>query len=181
MDYLHANYYEFWRYATIFLFSGARTTELFRVHAKDVDIENQEYQTIIMKGCSPKEVTKVIIEEVVPLWCEILKDAKPNDYLFSRGLVAGGTTIKPYQITKRWLRLVKHSDKILDSKGKIIKVTADFYSLKHSFLDSLPKETAMLIASHTNSKTTSLYRVNAEKNQREELKKLKINESNFGG
>ncbi|MEX2349523.1 MAG: tyrosine-type recombinase/integrase, partial [Flavobacteriaceae bacterium] len=147
MEYLHKNYYEFWRYARIFLFSGARSTELFRVRVNDVDIDNQEYKTIILKGSDPHEVTKVIIEEVVPLWRELLKGAKPNDYLFSRGLKSGKESINSYQITKRWLRLVKTSDKIKDSNGEVLNITADFYALKHSFLDSLPEETAMLIAS----------------------------------
>lgn len=181
MDFLRSNYYEFWRYAQIFLFSGARTTELFRVKVKDVKVANQEYNTTLLKGSTAQEVTKVIIEEVVPLWRELLKGAKPDEYLFSRGLVAGKDSIHPFQITKRWQRLVKQSDKIIDKNGKIVKITADFYSLKHSFLDSLPQETAMLIASHTNSKTTSLYRVNEAKRQREKLKKLKIEKKFFGG
>lgn len=172
MSYLHKNYYEFWRYARVFFLSGARSTELFRVQVKDVDIKNQEYHTTILKGSNPHEVTKVILSEVLPLWEEIIQGAKPNDYLFSNGLKSGSEKIQSYQITKRWYRLVKQSDKILDSEGNVVKITADFYSLKHSFLDSLPEDKAMLIASHTNSKTTSIYRVNKEKNEREQLKNM---------
>jgi len=172
MAYLHENFYEFWRYSKIFLYSGARTTELFRVKVKDIDIENQEYKTIILKGSNPQEVTKVILKEVIPLWVELLKNAKSNEYLFSRGLKAGKEAIKPYQITKRWLKLVKNSDKIKNDNNEVVNITADFYSMKHSFLDSLPEHTAMLIASHSNSKTTAIYRVNQGKRNREELKKL---------
>lgn len=174
MDYLHKNHYDFWRYSQIFLFSGARSSELLRVQAKDVDIVNQEYKAVILKGSQAKEVTKVILEDVITLWKEVLSKAKPNDYLFARGLKVGESPIAPSQITKRWSRLVKKSDKILDDDGEVVKVTADFYSLKHSFLDSLPEGMAMLIASHTNSKTTSIYRVNESKRQRDELKKLRL-------
>lgn len=179
MGYLKSNHYEFWRYARIFLFSGARTTELFRVQVKDVDIVNQEYNTVILKGVNPQEVTKVILKEVMPIWEELIKDANPTDYVFSRGLRAGANPIQAYQITRRWLRLVKNSDDIKDRRGNIIKVTADFYSLKHSLLDALPEDVAMKIASHTNSKTTSIYRVNSEKRNLEELKNLKLDENMF--
>lgn len=108
-----------------------------------------------------------------------MKGAKPNDYLFSKGLEAGEKLIQSYQIIKRWSRLVKNSNKIKYEDGNVVKITADFYSLKHSFLDSLPQKTAMVIASHTNSKTTSIYRVNEAKNQREKLKCLKIDTAHF--
>lgn len=180
MNYLKSNYYEFWRYSQIFLFSGARTSELLRVRAKDVDIKKQEYTIIMKKGSRPQETTKVILKEVIPLWEEVLSRAEPNEYLFSRGLKAGKNPIKPYQITKRWLRLVKKSNKIKGQDDRIIQVEADFYSLKHSFLDSLPEEIAMLIASHTNSKTTSIYRVNKAKNEREALKKMDLEDIDFG-
>ncbi|WP_339697295.1 tyrosine-type recombinase/integrase [uncultured Marixanthomonas sp.] len=179
MKYLKANHYEFWRYARIFLFSGARTTELFRVQVKDVNIEKQEYHTTILKGNQPKEVTKVILQDVIPLWEEVIKGAKPDDYIFSRGLKHGKKSIRPYQITRRWLRLVKKSDKIKNLNGNTINVTADFYSLKHSFLDSLPLDVARQIASHTNSKTTELYRVNSEKRKREQLKNLNLENNDF--
>jgi len=179
MNHLHTYHYEFWRYAKIFLFSGARTSELFRVQVKDVDIDNQEYKILIMKGNRPQEVTKVILKEVIPLWVELTKNGRRNDYLFAKGLKPGKEPILPNQITKRWMRLVKKSVNIRDDNGETVKITADFYSLKHSLLDVLPEDVAMQMASHTNSKTTSLYRVNAEKRKREELKKLSIDNSTF--
>ena len=69
---------------------------------------------------------------------------------------------------------MKNSEKIKDENGKVLKITADFYSLKHTFLDSLPREMAMLMASHTNSTTTAIYRVNEEKRTREILKNMKL-------
>lgn len=177
MDYLKDNYYEFWRYAQIFLYSGSRSSELFSVKKKDVSISDQEFKIVIKKGSYHKEATKVIIKEVIPLWKELLKQAKPNDYLFSKGLIPGPEQILANQITKRWYRLVKKSDRIVGSKGEKITISADFYSLKHSFLDSLPIETAQQIASHTSSKTTEVYQVNREKRLRDLLKDLDVSMS----
>lgn len=174
MSYLHDNHYEFWRYAKIFLYAGSRTTELFSLQAKDVDLQSQEFTVTIKKGQQHKEVTKVILKEVVPLWEELLKKAKPKDYLFSKNLVPGKEPILSCQITKRWYRLVKTSDSILDENGKTINITADFYSLKHSLLDSLPSDIAQMIASHTNSKTTSIYQVNQAKRNRDILKGVEV-------
>lgn len=113
---------------------------------------------------------------MIPLWREILKGTKPNDYLFSKGLVPGKVAINSYQVTIRWNRHVKKSDAIIDDLGKAIKVTVDFYALKHSLLDSLPMEVAQLIASHTNSKTTEIYRVNQAKRNRDILKEVEISQ-----
>ena len=174
MNYLHSNYYEFWRYARIFLFSGSRTTELFMIKKEDVNIAKQEYKITIKKGKHHKEVTKVILKEVLPLWQELIKKAKPKEYLFSKLLKPGKESILSSQITKRWYRLVKCSNNIKDDNDKVLNITADFYSLKHSFLDSLPTETARLMASHTNSKTTVGYQVNKAKRDREVLKDLEV-------
>ena len=180
MRYLHCNYYEFWRYSKIFLYSGARSSELLRIQAKDVDLINQEYTVTILKGNRPKETIKVILKEVLPLWQELLKNAKPQDYIFARNLECGKIPISPNQITRRWMRLVKKSDEIKDINGVNINVEADFYALKHAFLDSLPEDKAMLIASHTNTKTTAIYRVNKAKNERRELKAMRIDSQRLG-
>lgn len=174
MNYLFNNYYEFWRYSKIFLFSGSRTTELFMIQKEDVNIKNQEYKVTIKKGKHHKEVTKVILKEVIPLWQEMLDQAKPKEHLFSKLLVPGKIPILSSQITKRWYKHVKCSDKIKDGNGKTIKITADFYSLKHSLLDSLSTETAQMMASHTNSKTTVGYQVNKAKRDRDVLKDLDV-------
>jgi integrase len=174
MDYLEKNYYEFWRYSKIFLYAGSRTTELFSLQAKNVDLANQEYMVTIKKGKQHKEVTKVILKEVLPLWKELMKKTKPNYFLFAKNLVPGKESILACQITKRWYRLVKTSDAIKDQEGNVIKITADFYALKHSFLDSLPTDKAQMIASHTNSKTTSIYQVNQDKRNREILKGMDL-------
>lgn len=174
LEYLKGSYYNFYRYARIFSLSGGRSSELLSLRAQNVNLEAQEYQVLIKKGKMYREQTKVILRESLPLWEEIMKDAKPSEYLFSRNLEPGPEPIKPYQITKRWYRLVKNSDSIMDGGGKVIKVTADFYSLKHSLLDSLPADVAQQMAAHTNAATTAIYQVNKEKRQRELLKELDL-------
>lgn len=173
MNYLKVNYYEFWRYAQIFMHSGGRSSELLTVQTKDVDLDNQEYTVLIKKGKQYKRVVKVILAEVLPLWREVMYKAKDNDYLFSEGLEPGQKSIRFDQISKRWRRLVKKSDSIV-MNGRALKVSADFYTLKHSMLDSLPIEVAQKLASHTSSRTTAIYQVNKEKRDREELKRLRI-------
>lgn len=131
LEYLKVNYYTFYRYAKIFSYSGGRSSELFSLQVKNVNIKAQEYQILIKKGKSYREQTKVILKDALPFWEELLKDAKPNDYIFSRNLEPGEKQIKSYQIIKRWYRLVKNSDSIVDKDGNVLKITADFYSLKH--------------------------------------------------
>ncbi len=174
MKYLETNYYEFWRYARIFLYSGARSSELMALQRSDVDLEAQEFTVLIKKGSRYKRMKKVILSEALELWDELCDGTHPDEYLFSKGLVPGDRKIRNDQITRRWSKLVKKSDKILNNEGLIIKVTADFYSLKHTMLDSLPIEIAQKLASHTNMKTTAIYQVNKEKRDREELKKLRV-------
>lgn len=174
MDYLKSNFYTFYRYATIFSYTAGRSSELFSLRVRDVNLEAQEYKVVIKKGKSYREKTKVILKVALPFWEELLEEAEPDDYIFSRNLEPGPKQIRSYQITKRWYRLVKKSDKILDEKGNVLKVTADFYSLKHSLLDSLPADVAQQMAAHTNSATTAIYQVNKEKRQREALKKLDL-------
>ena len=144
----------------IFLYSGGRSTEFFSLKKEDVNLDIQEFNVTIKKGNQYKEVTKVILKPVINLWKELLQEAKKGDYIFSKGLRPSKTNVNSNQITRRWYRLVKNSDKIKDEDGKILNITADFYSLKHSFLDSLEIEKAMKMASHTTSKTTSIYQVN---------------------
>lgn len=171
LNYLKTNYYTFYRYTTIFFHSGARSSELFRIQAKDVNLIKQEYKVTIQKGSYYKEVVKVILPSALPLWIDLLKDVSSlDDYIFSVGLKPGVTQIQEYQITKRWKRLVK--DKL--------NVTADFYSLKHLFLDELDKvsnETVGLaksMANHTTNVTETVYLVGREKRKNEILKKTRI-------
>lgn len=165
---LKSEHYTFYRYGMIFFHSGARTSELFRVQKKHVNLEKQEYKVTIMKGDSYKEVKKVILPNALPFWEEIISEcSNENDFLFTRNLQPSLTPIQPYQITKRWKRLVK--DKL--------SVTADFYSLKHLFLDELDKVSVLAgpMASHTTNVTEKNYLFGREGRKNEALKKVRIN------
>lgn len=189
LEYLKTNHYEFYLYTQIFFYSGARSSELLRVKKSDVDIEKQEYKIIIQKGRQYTETIKVILPSALPYWKELLNKATKNDYLFSKGLVPGPITIEPYQITKRFYRLVKQKLCFVDGELSEIKknknevpITADFYSLKHLFLDELDKATqrteinlSSKLASHTTATiTNSVYLVGKKKRENEILKGLDI-------
>jgi len=120
-QHLQDNYPAFHRFLHIFFHSGARISELMRVREYDLDLPNQRYKVIVQKGRSYKEVWKTIKDIVLPFWISLYNECSHGDYLFSIGLKPGQVPIKPYQITKRWYRLVK----------KKIGIEADFYSLKH--------------------------------------------------
>lgn len=172
---LKSDYYTFYRYGMIFFHSGARTAELFRVQKKHVNLAKQEYKITILKGNTYKEVIKVILPKALPFWTEILNECiNDDDFLFTRNLQPSQVPIQPYQITKRWKRLVK--DKL--------DVTADFYSLKHLFLDELDKASenhsnlSKKMASHTTNVTEAVYLVGREKRKNEVLKSIKIDVMN---
>lgn len=168
---LKVNQPEFYRYLMIFYYSGARSTELLRVQKKDVNFEKQEYKVIIQKGKQYTETIKIILPNALPFWKEIMKLAKKEDYLFAKNLSPGIVAIDPIQISRRWRNVKKE-----------FKITADFYSLKHLFLDELDKATqnselnlSSKMASHTTpSITNSVYLVGKKKRDNEILKKLDI-------
>ena len=168
---LKTDHYTFYRYGMIFFHSGARTAELFRVQKKHVNIEKREYRVTILKGSVSKEVIKVILPNTLKFWTEIIqKCTSDEDYLFTRGLEPSLIATKPYQITKRWKRLVK--DKY--------NVTADFYSMKHLFLDELDKatsESSMFskgMASHETDVTEKVYLIGRNNRKNEALKTINI-------
>lgn len=167
---LKKDHYSFYIYSVIFFYSGARSSELLKLKAKDVDIKNQEYKVVIKKGREYKETIKVIVKDSIPYWKEVLKDVDDeNLFIFSKGLVPGAESIQPYQITKRWKRLVK--DKY--------DIEADFYSLKHLFLDLIDEsysDFSSEIASHTSNEITNkFYLTGKKKREMDKLKNLTVN------
>ncbi len=168
--YLFDYYRDFWRFLHIFFHSGSRITEICRVKLKDVDIENQRCKYLVKKGGAWHEVYRPIKDVILPLWVEhIGKAQNPDDFVFSWGLEPGPKKLPASQITKRWLRLVK--------KNTELKITADFYSLKHLNTD----ETAALLDikdaaaqnSHTSTVITMKHYAFGEKDrQNERLKKV---------
>lgn len=184
-DYLKHNHYEFYRYAMIFYYSGARSSELLRVRKSDVNIEKQEYKALIKKGNQYVWEIKVIIPQALRYWKEILSECKTEeDYLFTRKQLPSLTPIKSCAITRQWARLVKNNPNIKNKKGKSIKITEDFYALKHLFLDKLDElysespiidtNFAQLMASHRSNRTTSIYTIGRKKRINEYLKTIKI-------
>ena len=156
---------EFYRYMMIFLYSGARNTELFRLQRKDVDLDKQEFVILLEKGGQYKRCTKVILTPALEYWKEVCEECQsPDDYLFSLNFVPSKKMGNTEIVTRFWKRNVK------DKLG----IEADFYALKHYMLDNLDSDTAMLLASHTNKNTTAIYQVNKAKKDREMLKQLKI-------
>ena len=156
---------EFYRYMMIFLYSGARNTELFRLQRKDVDLDKQEFVILLEKGGQYKRCTKVILTPALEYWKEVCEECQsPDDYLFALNFVPSKKMGNTEIVTRFWKRNVK------DKLG----IEADFYALKHYMLDNLDSDTAMLLASHTNKNTTAIYQINKAKKDREMLKQLKI-------
>jgi site-specific recombinase XerC len=163
--------YTFYRYGMIFFHSGARSAELFRVQKKNVNLDKQEYKVTILKGSVSKEVIKVILPNVLKFWTEIIGECtNDDDFLFTRGLKPSLIPTLPRQIGLRWKRLVK--DKY--------NVTADFYALKHLFLDELDKASDAALnlskgmASHETNVTEKVYLVGRNNRKNEALKKINI-------
>jgi integrase len=195
--YLKTNYYTFFRYGMIFFHSGSRTAELFRLKRSEVFLEKQEYRLTILKGNHYKEVNKVILQNAFHLWQELIDNCKnENYYLFGKNLEPSEIPIQAYQITKRFKRLIK--DKMVFKNGILIdkteletndtdfkSITADFYSLKHLFLDEIDRITNELsfqnlnfakgLASHTTGVTETVYLTGRENRKNEVLKNMQIN------
>ena len=164
-EHLEETHPEFYRYMMIFLYSGARNTELFRLQRKDVDLDKQEFVILLEKGGQYKRCTKVILNPALEYWKEVCEECQsPDDYLFALNFVPSKKMGHTEIVTRFWKRNVK------DKLG----IEADFYALKHYMLDNLDSDTAMLLASHTNKNTTAIYQVNKAKKDREMLKQLKI-------
>lgn len=174
LKYFKTNLKQLYIYSMIFRLSASRSSELFRVKYEDVDLNNQEYKITIKKRNQPVELIKVILKDALPFWKIQMDLAKTGDYLWSKNLLPGTIKISPIQITRRWSRHVKNSNKIKGYDNKPLNITADFYSFKHSFLDSLPEAEAQMMAEHLSGKTTEIYQVNKMKRQRELLKKLRV-------
>ena len=150
----------------IFFHSGCRTTEIFRVKVKHVDLNRQTVLITVLKGNQPFEVEKPIKDIALPFWKEAMEGAALGDYVFSKGLKPGPVAINPNQATRRWKRHVKNK----------LGIVCDFYSLKHLNTDQITKlkglKTAGLLNSHTSESTTRIYAVNETERMNEEIKKI---------
>ncbi|MEE6129678.1 hypothetical protein V2E39_19925 [Chryseobacterium arthrosphaerae] len=181
--YLQTKCYTFFRYGKIFFYAAGRSTEFMQIQKKHVDLDNQEYKVLIKKGKQYTWENKVILRAAIPYWREVLSECQDEeDYLFSAGLVPGEKPISAKQISRRWKRHVKDSDDIKDADGNIIKVTADFYTHKHLFLDILDEMSnnklkeidspAQRMANHTTNATTGIYTTGRESRKIRDLKEI---------
>lgn len=151
-DYLFDKYYTFWRLVHIFFHSASRETEILAVRKEDIDLVGQRFKVTVKKGKKGvRQEWRTINNMVLPLWQELMNEAKSKQYLFSKGLQPGDKPIRTEQLKRRWSTHVK---------GKL-GVTADLYSLKHSYLDEVAKlkglKAAQELAGHSNSKITKVY------------------------
>ncbi len=184
--FLKNNHYNFFRYKEIFYRSGSRSSEMFRIQRKHVNIEAQEYIMQIRKGASYKWVTKAINIQSLKYWKEITSLCESDDdYLFSVDQVPGKQKVSEKRITRKWYKYVKNGPNIKDEKGRVITVTEDFYAFKSMYLDELDSiqnsakvipidfNLAQAAASHTSDKTTSIYTVKRNQRQLDYLKNVK--------
>ncbi|WP_073180794.1 tyrosine-type recombinase/integrase [Cruoricaptor ignavus] len=183
--YLEIRWPNLFRYAIIFHYSGARSTELMKLKAKDVDLAKREFQITIIKGHQNSRVKKAIIPSALPYWESLMSEVKDGEeFLFSRYQKPGKIEVDARTITVKWRKYIKNCKEIKDANGNIIEVTEDFYSLKHLFLDKLDKlqheakiidiNLAQGAASHTSSRTTSIYTVGSKDRAIETLKRINI-------
>jgi len=176
-DYLHKKYYEYWRFLQIFFHSGGRITEMLRVELAHVDLANQRFKALILKGTSYEEVWKVIKNIALPYWKEAVEEAtllKANGqpvYLFSKNQKPGLVMINEAQIGRRWRERVKF-------KAALGNVTADFYALKHLNTTETRSIAGAAAAAAQNSHKSeamvrSIYDVKRDERQADEMNRLK--------
>lgn len=167
-NYLLKKYPAFHRFLHIFFHSGARISELVRVKEQDMDMKNQRFKVTIQKGRNYTEAWKTIKDVALPYWESLLAECSKDDFVLSVGLKPGPKQIQPYQITKRWYRLVK----------KKIGINADFYSLKHlhttEVVDLLDEKEAAKHNEHTSTAmVASVYDIRKHSRQHSKVKGLK--------
>lgn len=168
---LHKKHYDYWRVVNIFFASGSRETELMKVKGKDVDLVNRRVRYTVLKG-KHREVWRPIKDVVYDLWVEIMKDCKPEDFVFSVGLIPGKKEIRPDQLARRWNLHVRKGMRD-DKKG--INITATFYSLKHlnttEVVDYLDDRDAARLNEHTTTAMVrTIYDVGREERQNRRIR-----------
>lgn len=155
-----------WRFIHIFFHSGSRTTEILKVRGEHVNLKTQKVKYLVLKGQQHQWVERTIKDIALPLWNEALKGCRAKDYVFSKGLKPGDTSIRSEQITRRWRTHIK---------GKL-GIDCDFYSLKHLNTDQtsalLDLKTASAHNSHKSTRTTLTYAVNEKERVHQKLKSV---------
>jgi integrase len=187
-DLLATNYPEFHRYLHIFFHSGGRIRELMKLKGSDVDLKKQAFKTTIKKGKKTRTVWRPIKNIAMKYWRQAMKGCGPDDYIFSEDLAPGAKMIRADQITKRWYRLIKkervkvgkkwvYKDRVHIIGGKKVKITADFYALKHlnttEVVDRLDEKAAAELNQHTSTAmVVKIYDKKQKDRQHEKIKKV---------
>ncbi|WP_162944848.1 tyrosine-type recombinase/integrase [Flavisolibacter nicotianae] len=155
-----------WRFVHIFFHSGSRTTEILKVKGEHVDLKRQKVRYLVLKGKNYEWVERTIKDIAVPFWQAAMEGCSKGDYVFSKGLQPGASSIRAEQISRRWRKHIK---------GKL-GIDCDFYSLKHLNTDQtaalLDLKTASAHNSHKSTKTTLTYAVNERERVHQKLKEV---------
>lgn len=167
VGHLKTNCPEFYFFTQIFFHSGIRITELLEIKISDVDLKNQKFKYLLKKGGQYIIKNGIIKDIALPYWNRVLLNGKPDDYIFSAGLVPGPKQLTYNAIRLRWKRNVKVK----------LGITADFYALKHLNLDETTKllslKDAAAMANHTTTDMVEkVYAIGERDRQVERLKKL---------
>lgn len=179
---LYKNNYTFWRVVNMFFHSGARTPEFMGVKKEDVDLQAQTVRYTILKG--GKRVVKRPIKDIVlPLWAELVNEAKDGEYLFGRGLKPAKVAIRPDQLEHRWRLWVQLPPKsVANPQGKGLGIKKTWYSLKHLNTDEMTEYAGAALAAKLNEHSEAValkhYAVN-EKARADVI--IKSARNSFGG
>jgi len=159
--------YFFWRFLHVFFHSGSRLTELLKVRGCDVELQNQRFKRTIKKGPTVREKPTTIKDVALPYWHEAMADCRPDQYVFSVGLVPGATSIRPEQVTRRWKLYIKER----------LGIEVDLYALKHlnstETVDAAGDQAAADQNGHTSTAMVrKIYDVGRGTREHEKLKKI---------
>ncbi len=162
-------YANFRRFLQIFFASGTRRCELMLVQKEHVNLPAQIFSVKVRKGNKTRVVEKVITDAVLPLWKQLIKEARAGQYLFSVGLKPGKKPIRPEQSTRRWRRHIK------DKLG----IEINMYHLKHLFSDLVAQKLGLRAAAAHNSHTTTAvtekhYAVGEKLRRQKTMKRVRI-------
>jgi integrase len=145
---------------------------LLRVKKEQVFLKDREFKVFVKKGKGDYHYeARAITKAVFPLWEELYNQASKGQYIFGGGLKPQ-TREKPIrreQVTRRYNRHIK----------KKLGITADIYTLKHSFLDAVAKQFGIKAAQNSAGHSTPVitmnhYAVNEKQRQLDRLKEMDI-------
>lgn len=180
---LRAWEYHFWRYTRIFHRSGSRTSELLRLRSDKVSLEAQEFIVLVKKGRNYVEQLRPIPDDILPLWIELMNEARPGQYLFSEYFKPGVKLIDKTWLERRWAKYVMgYPEEWKDEKLRrenCLYIKKTFYILKSQNTDAIDRaldlEHAAAADGHTNTTTTkNHYAVGHDRRKLEKLKRTEI-------